>query len=150
VRIRRFPEDQFSGGTSDALAARGLSFLDCSATTSWTLPSHAAIFTGEPHLVHATELDRHVLPQGLPTLAERLASRSWRTASFYSGPYLDLRFGFGRGFERYQSCYGEALDQVVRSGLPPESWHLAALSRGARGTRRQAADHSVLSASIKS
>jgi arylsulfatase A-like enzyme len=98
----------------DALAARGLRFVDCSSTTSWTLPSHAAILTGEPDLVHAAELDDHVLPKGLPTLAERLGARGWRTAGFYSGPYLDPRFGFGRGFERYQSCYGEPLEQAAK------------------------------------
>ncbi|MEQ1893945.1 MAG: sulfatase-like hydrolase/transferase, partial [Planctomycetota bacterium] len=39
----------------DALAAGGLVYREARATTSWTLPSHTALFTGVPELAHAVE-----------------------------------------------------------------------------------------------
>jgi hypothetical protein len=59
--------------------------------------------------VHGVEQDGQRLPDELPTLAEVLRARGWRTAGVYSGPYLDPRYGFGRVFERYQAGYGPAL-----------------------------------------
>ena len=37
----------------DRLAAEGALFLRAYATSSWTLPSHVALMTGQPDLVHA-------------------------------------------------------------------------------------------------
>jgi len=97
----------------DRLAEEGLLVEQAYATSSWTLPSHVSIFTGVPELVHAVEQDGHVIPETLPTLAETLQSRGYDTAGFYSGPYLDEAFGFSRGFDRYEACYGKALGQAM-------------------------------------
>ncbi len=93
----------------DRLAAEGVRIEDALAGTSWTLPSHATLFTGVPELVHGLEQDGQRLGQEFPTLAERLAAQGYRTAGVYSGPYLDPRFGLGRGFERYRAGYGPEL-----------------------------------------
>jgi len=53
----------------DRLAEQGVLFEDAYATTSWTLPSHASLFTGVPELVHGVDLDAHRLDENLPTLA---------------------------------------------------------------------------------
>jgi arylsulfatase A-like enzyme len=93
----------------DRLAAEGVLVEEALATTSWTLPSHVTLFTGLPELVHGVEQDGQALDPGLPTLAEELRSRGYRTFGVYSGPYLDPRFGLGRGFERYVVGYGPEL-----------------------------------------
>jgi hypothetical protein len=56
----------------DRLAAEGVRFERAYATTSWTLPSHMSLFTGQPELVHGVELDNLELAQGHPTLTESL------------------------------------------------------------------------------
>ena len=65
-----------------------------------------SLFTGLPELAHAVEQDGERLAAGIPTLAETLAEAGYRTFGVYSGPYLDPRYGFARGFERYERGYG--------------------------------------------
>ena len=97
----------------DRLAAEGVLLEDAYSTTSWTLPSHVSLFTGQPELVHAVDIDYLRPAPGLPTMAEVLKENGYRTAGFYSGPYLDPRFGFARGFERYEMGYGRELAQAT-------------------------------------
>ena len=99
----------------DRLAAAGVRIEEALSGTSWTLPAHVTLFTGEPELVHGVEQDGQCIPDDLPTLAERLRERGYRTAGVYSGPYLDPRFGFARGFERYRAGYGPELAAAARA-----------------------------------
>ena len=98
----------------DALAAEGVLFRDAYATTSWTLPSHMTLMTGVPELVHGVEIDYLRPDPSRRTLAEVLKGYGYRTAGFYSGPYLEPRFGFARGFDRYESGYGAELSAATR------------------------------------
>jgi len=93
----------------DRLAAQGVVYANAHATTSWTLPSHVSLLTGVTELEHGVEQDSESIPAGLPTLGEELSAAGYRTCGVYSGPYLDPRHGFGRGFQRYQAGYGEEL-----------------------------------------
>ena len=63
------------------LAGRGIRFDRAQATSSWTLPSHASMFTGRwPHELSAGWLTP--LDSTYPTLAEFLSSRGYATAGF--------------------------------------------------------------------
>jgi arylsulfatase A-like enzyme len=93
----------------DQLAREGLLIEQAHATSSWTLPSHVSIFTGHPELVHGVEQDGHEIHASLPLISETLKAEGYRTAGFYSGPYLDPAFGFGRGFDTYEARYGDDL-----------------------------------------
>lgn len=99
----------------DRLAAEGVRIEDALSSTSWTLPAHATLFTGLPELAHGLEQDGQRLGESLATLAERLRDSGYRTAGVYSGPYLDPRFGLGRGFERYRAGYGPELARATRA-----------------------------------
>jgi arylsulfatase A-like enzyme len=84
------------------LAERGIRFERAQAASSWTLPSHASIFTGRwPHELSAgwlTPLDRT-----FPTLAEFLGSRGYATAGFVANyAYCASDSGLGRGFAAYE------------------------------------------------
>jgi arylsulfatase A-like enzyme len=83
--------------------------VDAYAPSSWTLPSHVSLLTGEPPLVHGIETEARTLDPGTPTLAEILAGRGYRTFGFYSAPYLEPHWGFARGFEAYEPIYGPAV-----------------------------------------
>lgn len=99
----------------DRLAAEGVRIEDALSSTSWTLPAHATLFTGMPELAHGLEQDGQRLAESLPTLAERLRASGYRTAGVYSGPYLDPRFGLGRGFESYRAGYGPELASATEA-----------------------------------
>jgi arylsulfatase A-like enzyme len=82
-------------------AERGTVFDRAFAPSSWTLPSHASIFTGRPEFaLEATWWDR--LGSDWPTLAEVLRSRGYATAAFVANTdYVGWDSGLTRGFEHY-------------------------------------------------
>jgi arylsulfatase A-like enzyme len=88
----------------DSLAARGARFEHAVSTTSWTLPSHASMFTGLLGVTHGLVDNGLSLSEDHITLAELLAEGGYHTAGFYGGPYLHPTFGLGQGFEVYESC----------------------------------------------
>ncbi len=88
----------------DALAQESFVFDDAHANSSWTLPVHMSLMTGMADLGHQVVDDGHRLDPLRTTLAERFRAAGAATAGVYSGPYLDPRFGFDRGFDRYESA----------------------------------------------
>lgn len=88
----------------DQLADEGVRFDTVVSTTSWTLPAHAALFTGLFDPAHGTtDVDRR-LADGYDTLAERFRAAGWITAGFYAGPLLHPTFGLNQGFNSWISC----------------------------------------------
>jgi arylsulfatase A-like enzyme len=88
----------------DAVAAGGVRFASAVSTTSWTLPAHAAMFTGLYDSTHGLISNGLALSESLKTLAEVLRDAGYQTAGFYGGPYLHPDFGLAQGFETYESC----------------------------------------------
>jgi arylsulfatase A-like enzyme len=105
-----YPKD--TSPTIDALAAEGVRFSNAVSTTSWTLPSHAALFTGLYDSSHGVVDNGLRLGDEHVTLAEVLQDAGYQTAGFYGGPYLHPTFGFGQGFETYQSCMTRLADDL--------------------------------------
>jgi arylsulfatase A-like enzyme len=88
----------------DQLAKEGALFENMISSTSWTLPAHAAMFTGLADTVHgALETDTK-LAEDRVTLAERLKGVGYCTVGFFSGPTLYPAFGLGQGFDTYVDC----------------------------------------------
>ena len=103
----------------DRLASEGVLYENHFASSSWTLPSHASIFTSLPDSLHGcTDTDRALAPSAL-TLAERFAAAGYATAGFFAGPYLHPAFGLDQGFETYEDCAAYA---ARISGRPPSEW----------------------------
>jgi arylsulfatase A-like enzyme len=71
------------------------------APTSWTLPSHASMFTGRyPHELSASW--DAPLDDRWPTLAEVLGDSGYRTAGFVANTiYCSYEHGLDRGFQRF-------------------------------------------------
>ncbi len=85
----------------DAFAADATLFEDCRATTSWTKPSVASLFTSLYPTSHACVQQREVLVPELETLAETFRAAGWRTAAFSDNPFITPAFGFGQGFDHF-------------------------------------------------
>jgi arylsulfatase A-like enzyme len=88
--------------TLSELAARGIRFDCARSTSSWTLPSHASMFTGrwlhELWLGWLTPLDGRQ-----PTIAEFLRNHGYATAGFVANTsYCGSSSGLSRGFSHYE------------------------------------------------
>ena len=90
--------------TLDRLAREGVRFENAQSSTSWTLPAHVSLLTGQAQRHHQTVTSRDAIPSGEELLQEVFAQQGFETAGFYSGPYLHPVYGFGRGFQSYASC----------------------------------------------
>lgn len=109
--------------TLDTLRARNLSFLgyeklttphleefsresilysSAYAPTSWTLPSHASLFTGKWIHQHGADTQHQQLDGTQLTLAEILKGEGYQTAGFVAGPYVKARYGLSQGFDLYK------------------------------------------------
>jgi arylsulfatase A-like enzyme len=84
------------------LARRGVSFQHAFAAASWSLPSHASMFTGQPMHRHGADWDT-ALDGTYRTLAEALRDRGYQTAGFVANKsYCSRVHGLDRGFLHYE------------------------------------------------
>ena len=89
----------------DRLASESLIFESAFAPAPWTLPSHAAMLTGVHPYALGIDTQYRTLPEGIPTLAERLGEQGYETAAFVdSGPqgFVGAERGFSRGFDLFR------------------------------------------------
>lgn len=106
------------------LAANGACFERAISTVSWTLPSHASMFTGRyPYEMFRQfgkmDNDDWELPFGseFPTLAEYLAQHGYRTGGFVANwMYCDRVYGLNRGCSHYED-YSVSIPQVLKAAF---------------------------------
>jgi len=93
----RYPTSPFL----DSFAAENILFENAIVQEPRTLTSHMSLLTGlYPHnhgVVDETRLGAEV-----PTLAELMKERGYRTQAFVDGGYLQARWGFEKGFDGYR------------------------------------------------
>jgi arylsulfatase A-like enzyme len=104
----------------DELANRATRYANARSTSSWTLPSHASLFTGRFPYEHGAHRFRakpgvrwnsRPLGPNLPTLAEVAGELDLATAAFVANAgYLGPELGLGRGFDLYQVAAEPALE----------------------------------------
>ena len=113
-RLKTFGGSRPTSNQLDAIADAGVAFYDVTASGTWTWPSHAALFTGQPPWVsgahwsdNSGSIDEKTgywnvsaMRTDLPTLAERFGAAGYRTVSLASNSLLDPSLGLTRGFER--------------------------------------------------
>ncbi|MEO7964038.1 MAG: sulfatase, partial [Gemmatimonadaceae bacterium] len=85
-----------------SLASEGTTFNWAFSTASWTLPSHASMFTGRYASQHSGDF-RSALDDRYPTIAEVMAARGYRTGGFTANLVATTTaVGLQRGFSRYE------------------------------------------------
>ena len=112
----------------DSLAARGTRFTNCRATSSWTAPSMASLFT-------ALEPNRHGVRNGwgsrdsqrikgqqmlaseFETLAERLRGAGYTTFGISSNLHVSPETGLAQGFDQFVSLGFQDAPAVHRAAL---------------------------------
>ena len=105
------------------LAERGVVFDQAIAGSSWTLPSHAELFTGLPPILHGVHDDGRRIDPLHATLGERLGALGMHTAGVFSGWFLAGAYGFARGFDSYRCALADepAADQALANALDAAS-----------------------------
>jgi arylsulfatase A-like enzyme len=127
----------------DRLAGGSVVYTRAIATSSWTLPSHASLFTGKFPTSHGAVQDPegplrltqaipgpeswgryrvHGLPPEQITLADLLVSAGYTTGAVVAGPWLKRVFGLAKGFQYYDDAEisgvsGRLAEQVTDAAL---------------------------------
>jgi arylsulfatase A-like enzyme len=84
------------------LADRSVLYEQAIAPSPWTVPTTASLLTGVLPSAHGVIANnQRVIPDALPTLAERARSEGVVTAAFVTNTLLKSDAGYGRGFETY-------------------------------------------------
>lgn len=94
-------------------ARNGTVFESAFATSSWSLPAHASLYTGryphETNVGHSTPLNTD-----FPTLGEVLAKHGYVTGGFTGNLYFGSRdFGMARGFSWYEDASSLTWEKVA-------------------------------------
>ncbi len=101
----------------ESLAEQGVVFQYAIATSSWTLPTHASLFTGRFNYENLTGLYRP-LDATYPTLAEVLGSYGYITGGFVANNwYCSAEHGIARGFAHYEDYVAHAGELARSSSL---------------------------------
>ena len=89
----------------EALARDGALFLDATSPSTWSLPSHASLFTGWFPSAHRCDGDHRHLDPTPPTLADVLVRAGYDTRCFTANPHISDSFGLTRGFRWSDRAY---------------------------------------------
>ncbi len=127
----------------DKIADKSVLYKKAIATSSWTLPSHASLFTGKFSSSHGATFDPNGplrlldtiegpegwdayrargLSQNELTLAQILKNAGYKTAGVAGGPWLKRVFGLDKGFDFYDdtgigTVNGRLAHQVTASAI---------------------------------
>jgi arylsulfatase A-like enzyme len=92
----------------DALAAGGVLYRHAYASSPWTLPSHATLFTGLRPDRHGVDWQAPVAGAALVLLAERLRDAGYETMGYSENPWIGGSFGMTQGFDRFHEAPADA------------------------------------------
>lgn len=100
----------------DRLAQQGIRFQNAFSTSSWTLPSHASLFTGMYPHEHGVGVTRERFLQGKHhVVADELRSYGYRTGAFSANVFWVTHDRLGQGFIHFADYFHSATDMVLRT-----------------------------------
>jgi len=92
-----------SSSNIDLFAKEGVIFEQAFSQATWTVPSVASILTSLYPSVHKLDTNQCKLDESKVTLATILKRGEYLTSAFTGGGYVDRRFGFNQGFDKFKS-----------------------------------------------
>jgi arylsulfatase A-like enzyme len=98
----------------ERIAAEGVLYEQAISPGSWTLPSHATLFTGLYPRDHHTTAASWKLDDSFTTLAEVLAAEGYATAGFSNNPWVSRGTGLTQGFAAFLDMWRD--DERSRGG----------------------------------
>ena len=108
----------------DKIARSGVLFLNTVASSSFTPPSMATIFTSRYPSSHGVKhgvfkkdkvFNQEVLSGSIQTLAKVLKENGYATYGFHTNPHLSKDFGFAQGFDTFkQFTFDDAMNLNIK------------------------------------
>ena len=100
---------------------RGIVFEEAFVQAPWTLPSHAAMLTGEYPWDLNVWLGIDALPEHAHTLSEELKDGGYHTAAFSIGGFVQPQWNFDQGFNEFYGTLGSESDWQDLPGLTQDA-----------------------------
>lgn len=113
-RLGVYGHDKATSPHIDALAREGITYKNAYAPAPWTLPTVVSLFTSTFPCEHGVLVDGQRAAKSFVTLAQRLQSAGYATASFHANPYAGAMSGMDAGFDQaslVQAVDGAMVDQ---------------------------------------
>jgi len=101
----------------DRFAQQSTVYERAVANSPWTLPSHAAMFTGKYPSRHGATQLTPFLEKEHTTLAQILKSEGYETACYTCNSWITQYTGLNRGFAHYKNFFGALPDADFLSGV---------------------------------
>lgn len=117
--LRCFAEGARPLPVLDAFAEESIRLINAYSTASWTLPAHASLLTGLYPDRHGANKESRAIRIGGSSVAEAIGSHGYETVAFTDAGFLNARYGFSRGFERYDEHLAEG-EEAAAISLPRE------------------------------
>lgn len=102
-RVSALGYDQPTTPAFDEFVQEATLYTDAIAQGSWSIPSHASIFTGKYPREHGATTAAPIL-QDHDTLAVQLSKAGYETYANSPNEYVRPATGFGRGFDEFDPC----------------------------------------------
>ncbi len=100
----------------DEFSKDSVVFENAFASSPWTLPSFASVFTGTNPDTHLCNYPSDRLPEKLPTLFEILKEK-FITIGFTGDYFLYTKKGFSRGFDLYEETQNDGIKRDAAKEL---------------------------------
>ena len=99
----------------DSMGREGVVFDQAWASAPWTLPSHATMLSARRPQNHGAIDEALPIASNVALLPEALGALGYRCAGFVTTPFVGARYGFDRGFDRFEELMPDefALSNVV-------------------------------------
>ena len=97
----------------DKIAGEGILFENAIAASSWTLPSHASIFTGMYLSKHGVDSEHHYLEDKFYTIAEVMRLNRYKTFGYSNNTFISSGLNMTQGFDSFKSSNAG----IIRSHL---------------------------------
>ncbi len=120
------------------LSSEGARLSQAYSASATTGPSHATIFTSLYPLAHGVLKNGMNLGAGPATLAELLGREGYETVGVASSFVLDARFGYARGFDRWEDDFDPSTSTVKA-----ETWTGFDVTSGFDRRANEATDRAV-------
>jgi len=119
ARADRFSTNGYARDTTPAIAAlgrEGAVYLNAYASSPWTVPSHASLFTGLYPSSHGADSGRLKLDDQLPFLASRMKAAGYTTIACVGNPWVGKDYNFHIGFDIFDEIWREVGDTAEDAG----------------------------------
>jgi len=123
-RLSVYGHDKPTTPYLEDFAEKGVRFDRAWSVSSWTLPSHASMFTGVMPAIHGADQEHYKIRSVIPTLAEILSESGYQTAGFTNNPWVSSQKGdLDRGFEHFENIWANRKERKLWAmGNHPTVW----------------------------